>query len=229
VTQSALAAEGIAAALLPDCGVLVAELFADRIRESGLHGDPAAVRAAFPQGYFAVQFSADCEDDATLKTLVRELDAAAQAEGCGIVFFRAGTAPWHDSLDPYRRAAKRLQSRVHVFDSAHIDDICALIAGSRAFAGTSLHARIVAAAFALPRVSFVSPGVAASGRPGKQHAYVSTWELADQPGVVPLEDLAAGITQALRADPLELAEHGVRLARLCREGCAQWIGSMPSR
>ena len=41
------------------------------------------------------------------------------------------------------------------------------------------------------------------------------------PGVVPLDHLAAGITQALSADPVQLAAHSARLAELCREGCAQ--------
>ena len=223
VTQAALAAEGIAAALVPDCGVLVAELFGNRIRERRLRGEPAAVRAAFPQGYLAVQFSADCGDDATLATIARELDAAAHATGCGIVFFCAGTAPWHDALEPYRRTAGRMQSRVHLFESADIWDICALIAGSRGFAGTSLHGCIVAGAFALPRVSFVPPHVATGGKPCKQDAYVATWEMEGLPGVVPLNDLAAGITQALRADTQQLAAHSARLAELCRKGCAQWI------
>ena len=226
VTQAALAAEGIAAALVPDCGARVAELFGNRIRRCGQQGEPAAVCVAFPQGYIAVQFSADCEDDATLGTLARELDATAQATGCGIVFFRAGTAPWHDALDPYRRVAQRMQSRVRLFESAHILDICALVAGSRGFAGTSLHGHIVAAAFALPRVSFVPPDVATGGRPCKQVAYLAAWEMAEQPGVVPLDALAAGLAHALRADPLQLAAHSVRLAGLCREGSAQWIASL---
>lgn len=226
VTQAALAEQGVAAVRVPDCGALVAELFGDRIRERGLQGEPAAVRTAFPQGYLAVQFSADCGDDATLATLARELDAAARATGCGIVFFRAGTAPWHDALEPYRRAAQRMQSRVHLFQSAHVLDICALIAGSRGFAGTSLHGRIVAAAFALPRVSFVPPDVAIGGKPCKQDAYVAAWEMVEQPGVVPIDHLAAGLAQALRTDPLQLAAHSARLARLCREGSAQWIGSL---
>ena len=223
VTQAALAAEGIAAALVPDCGALVAELFGDRIRERGLQGEPAAVRVAFPQGYLAVQFSADCGDDATLATLARELDVAAQATGCGIVFFRAGTAPWHDALEPYRRTARRMQNRVYLFESADIWDICALIEGSRGYAGTSLHGRIVAGAFALPRVSFVPPDVATGGKPCKQDAFVAAWEMEELPGVVPLDDLAAGIAQALRAGPLQLAAHSARLAGLCRAGCAQWI------
>ncbi len=223
VTQAALAAQSIEAELVPDCGVLAAALFAGDPR---LHGEPAAVRAAFPHGYLAVQFSADCEDDATLGTIAHELDAVAQATGYGIVFFRAGTAPWHDALDPYRRTAKRMRSRSHVFGSAHIQDICELIAGSRGFAGTSLHARIVATAFGLPRVSFLPPQISGSGKPSKQEAYVATWELPDQPGVVMLDDLAEAIAQALGGDPQRLAGHGARLAELSRKGSAQWIASL---
>ncbi len=116
-----------------------------------------------------------------------------------------------------------MQSRSYLFESADIWNVCALIAGSRGYAGTSLHGRIVAGAFALPRVSFVPPDVAAGGKPRKQDAHVATWEMEELPGVVPLDDLAAGLAQALRADPQRLAAHGARLARLCREGCAQWI------
>ncbi len=223
VTRQALAAEGIEAALAPDCGALIAELFGEPIRQAGLRGEPAAVRAAFPQGYVAVQFSADCEDDATLGTLARELDAAAKATGFGVVFFRAGTAPWHDALEPYRRIARGMQSRVRVFESARVQDICALIAASRVFAGTSLHARIVATAFALPRVSFLPPQLAIRGKPSKQQAYVSTWETPDQPGVVGIEELSEGIARALCAEPGKLAEHGAKLARVSREACARWI------
>lgn len=229
LTQAALAAAGIAAVLVPDSGALVAQLFGDRIHERRLRGEPAVVREAFPQGYLAVQFSADCEDDATLATLARQLDAAAHAMECGIVFFRVGTAPWHDALALYRRAAQRMQSRVYVFESDHILDICALIAASRGFAGTSLHGRIIATAFALPRVSFVPPHVAARGKPCKQAAYVATWEMVGQPGVVGLDDLAAGVEQALRVNPQELAAHGVRLAELCREGAARWIASLKAK
>jgi hypothetical protein len=72
-------------------------------------------------------------------------------------------------------------------------------------------------------VSFVPPDIAIGGKPCKQDAYVATWEMKGQPGVVPLDDLAAGLAQALSADALQLAAHSARLAGSCREGCAQWI------
>ena len=43
------------------------------------------------------------------------------------------------------------------------------------------------------------------GKPCKQHAYVATWEMAGLPGVVRLDELAARLEQALRANPRELA------------------------
>ena len=67
---------GIAAALMPDPVVLVAELFGTRIAEHARHGEPAALRAAFPAGYLAVQCSAVFGDDATLDALAAQLALA---------------------------------------------------------------------------------------------------------------------------------------------------------
>jgi hypothetical protein len=221
VTHEILSSEGIEAALMPDCAALVAEIFGDVIRAHAQRGEAAAVRAAFPGGYIAVQFSSDCADDATLGSLAAQLDALTP--DCGIVFFRAGIAPWHDALEPYRRIAQRMQGRrVHVFESAHLWDICALIGGSRAFCGTSLHGRIVATAFGLPAVSFLPPqrlrGVT------KQEAYVATWEPLHKARVV--EDIAEALTDALATDARELGAHTHWLAQLARDGCARWIAML---
>jgi hypothetical protein len=64
LTLAHLTAAGIAARLMPDPAVLTAELFGGGIRERAESGEVAAVRAAFPQGYLAVQFSAALGDDA---------------------------------------------------------------------------------------------------------------------------------------------------------------------
>ncbi len=164
-TRAILAGAGVPARLMPDPAVLVAELFAERIRTHGQAGEPAQVLRRFPRGYLAVQFSADLGDDATLAALVRGL---AGARGFGLVFFRAGAAPWHDDLEVYRRAAARLPD-AQVFASLDIWDICALIAGSGGFAGTSLHGRIVAQAFRVPVVEDIVPLRA------KVRAYRDTW------------------------------------------------------
>lgn len=165
-TLAHLAAAGIAARLMPDAAVLTAELFGERIRERAEAGETAAVRAAFPQGHLAVQFAAALGDDVTLARITDGL--TREAAGRGIVFFRAGAAPWHDELEAYRRAAARLPG-ARVFESIDIWDLCALITSSSAFCGSSLHGRIVAEAFGVP----VAEGIVPVGP--KVAAYARTW------------------------------------------------------
>lgn len=153
-TLAHLSGAGITATLMPDPAVLTAELFGDRIRARAQTGEVAAVRAAFPQGYLAVQFAAALGDDATLAGIAAGL--ARDAGGRGIVFFRAGAAPWHDDLGVYRRAAARLPG-ARVFESLDIWDLCALIAASAGFAGSSLHGRIVAETFGVPAIEGIVP------------------------------------------------------------------------
>lgn len=193
-TQAQLAASGIHVELVPDSAAMVTALFGAQI---GLHGDAgevAGLRRDFPQGYLAVQFSADFGDDATLAGIAAQLDRLAAATGLGIVFFRAGAAPWHDDLEVYRRTVIRMrEGAVRLFTSLHLWDICALIATSHGYCGSSLHGRIVAAAYALPRVSLIHPDQAV--RPTKQAAYAETWEPAGMNTVV----LPDGIDAALQA------------------------------
>lgn len=197
-------AAGIDAQLMPDPAVMTAVLFGAHIRRRGRTGAVAAVRRDFPQGHLAVQVSADFGDDGTLAEIATGLDRAATDAGCGVVLFRAGAAPWHDDLDCLGRLAARLRVPCRVFASLHVADICALIAASRGYCGSSLHGRIVAMAFALPRVNLLHPSAAA--RSGKQAAFAETWEPAGVPAAVGVDRIADGIAAALAVDPQVLAE-----------------------
>jgi hypothetical protein len=195
-TQGALQAGGVAAQLLPDPAVMVAELFADRLQAHAARGEVARMRAHFPQGWLAVQCSEDFADDATLDQLAQQLTQIVRETGLGLVLLRAGAAPWHDTLATLQRLADRIErGRARLFESLQLWDICALIAQSRGFAGSSLHGRIVATACALPHVSLRSP--AAGTQQGKTAAWAATWEHADADAVAPVSELAAGLQRAL--------------------------------
>lgn len=201
-TLTHLHAAGIPAHLMPDPAVLTAERFGATIRAHASRGEVAAIGQRFPRGYLAVQFSADFGDDATLDTLAAQLSEAAAASDCGIVLFRAGSAPWHDTLDCLERLASRLPAATaQVFRSLQLWDICAPIAGSRGYCGSSLHGRIVAMAFARPRLNVRPPQ---AGEPGKIQAYTDTWEAPGLPTSAPVEALAEQLHQALAADPAGL-------------------------
>jgi hypothetical protein len=192
-TRAQLEKAGIAAHLLPDPAVMVAELFGARIDRHAQRGEVARAAELFPQGYIAVQFSSDFGDDATLDGLAAELKRITAMTGYGIALFRAGAARWHDDLDCYRRLTARLPASTLVCTSLNLWDICTLIARSRGYCGSSLHGRIVALAFALPRVNLVYP----AQPPGKHAAFVATWEHPDMPGTAPVHELAQKFSQAL--------------------------------
>jgi hypothetical protein len=215
-TRAAVATGGIAARLMPDPAVMVAELFGARIRQRGLCGEPAVVSAAFPAGYLAVQFAAEFGDDATLAAIAGQLDRVANESGLAIVFFRAGAAPWHDNLDALRRAGASMRARWRVFESLDVWDICALIAGSRGYCGSSLHGRILALDFGLPRLSLAAAGAAA----GKLHAFVRTWDVAHPAGVATPGRIADALLPALAAGPDAGRRDALRLAGLYREAFA---------
>jgi hypothetical protein len=216
-TLAQLAAAGIRARLMPDPAVMVAELFGAQIRQRGRQGEVAQILRAFPQGYIAVQFSADFDDDATLTEVATQFDHTAASSGYGVAFFRAGAAPWHDDLACFERVATRMRSpSVKVFRSLDLWDTCALIANSRAYCGSSLHGRIVAMAFALPRVNLRGP--VSTSHPGKQAAFAATWEETSVPATVDVREIAEGIRHALALDPEQLQRTARRLVTQYRQG-----------
>ncbi|MDR5837681.1 polysaccharide pyruvyl transferase family protein [Caballeronia sp. LZ034LL] len=206
-TQAALRLAGIEARLIPDPVSLIAALFDERIQAHANCGELAALRGALPQGYLAVQFSADFGDDATLARIARQLDRLAEACCRSIVLFRAGAAPWHDDLAVYERTVRRMNCRtVKIFASLNVWDICALIAMSEGYAGSSLHGRIIAMAYGLPRMNM------RHGEAEKQRAYASAWDEANV-GVEPVEDLCDAMLEALKSDREALAQHAATLAQ----------------
>jgi len=223
-THALLQAEGLRPRLMPDPAVMVAELFGTTIRERMSQGELVQARQAFPQGYVAVQFSADFEivpgTADPLFQIAAQLDRFVRASGLGVVFFRAGAAPWHDELDCYAKVVAHMRSpSTIVFTSLDIWDICALIAGSRGYLGSSLHGRIVAMAFAVPRLNLRHPSHV--GRTTKHIAYADTWDQESLPATVDLNDIAEGMLHAMHADPYKLRYTAEQLVQEYRLGFAE--------
>lgn len=220
LTRDILAQAGIRTELMPDCVVMLRELFGAHIAKYSEGGECARVRAAFPNGYLAAQFSADFADDASLDALAGALDQVARATGLGIALFRAGAAPLHDSPAVLARLAARLRTPPWRFESVNVWALAALIAGSRAFVGSSLHGRIVAAAWGLPRVTVLPPALV--DRPNKHAAFVDTWENAAHRFVVPVASLVQPLLAALAQGPEEDCATAARLAAAYRAQFARW-------
>lgn len=172
-TQESLAAAGIAARLTPDPAVLVAHVFGSAIKRHADAGETAAIRTRFPAGWITAQVSAEFGDDATLAALAAGLDKLQRDTGLGLVLFCAGRAPWHDDPAILHRLRLRLRAPGDclVATSTHLLDLCALLANGRLCLASSLHARIVAEAFARPAASLVQAGAQGD----KLRAYLETW------------------------------------------------------
>jgi hypothetical protein len=225
-TRAQLVAQGIAAQLLPDPAVMVADLFGAKISMQARKGEVAQMRQAFPRGYMAVQFSAEFSDDQSLMQMAAQLEQVATREGLGVVLFRAGAAPWHDELACLDQVAASMKAgSAQVFGSLDLWDICALIASSRAYCGSSLHGRIVAMAFALPRVNFRHP--ASTARLSKQAAFAATWDETGMPADVDLRDIAAAVHKSLTVDKALLQQTARRLVGQYRQGFMALCQGLP--
>ena len=223
LTQAALQAEGITVPLCPDPAVMVAECCGDVILRHRDHGEVKRIREFFPQGYLACQFSADFADDASLDALARGFSRVAAATGLGLVLFCAGTAPWHDDPRLYENVQRRLRPGVmRIFRSLQLWDICALIAASRGVVCSSLHGRIVALAYGLPRVSLIPPQQDA--RPDKRAAFAETWEPDALPRGIAARQVEAAVMQALAVSPRVLRENAAHLRAGYLASQGQWTG-----
>ncbi|MBW8327721.1 MAG: polysaccharide pyruvyl transferase family protein, partial [Thiobacillus sp.] len=109
-----------------------------------------------------------------------------------------------------------------LFPSLHLWDICALIAASRGTVGSSLHGRIVALAYGLPRVSLVPPQQ--GGRLDKRTAFAETWEPDTVPRGVALDHIEPAVLQALAVPADLLRENAASLRVRYLQSQAQWTG-----
>lgn len=221
VTHDALRVEGIDVPLCPDPAVMVAECCGEMILEHQRQGAVKAIREAFPQGYLACQFSADFADDASLDALGQGLSRVAAGTGLGLALFRAGAAPWHDDPRLHESLLRRFPpGTVRLFPSLHLWDICALIAASRGVVGSSLHGRIVALAYGLPRVSLFPPQQ--GHRPDKRAAFAETWEPDAVPRSVAVHQIEAAVMRALAVPAGVLRENASCLRECYLQSQAQW-------
>jgi hypothetical protein len=103
-----------------------------------------------------------------------------------------------------------MRSSVTIFQSLNLWDICALIAHSLGYCGSSLHGGIVAGAFALPHL-YLQPADQAA-RVTKQAAYADTWGSPCLPATTTIPELAKSLPELLDTDPEQLGAWANALA-----------------
>ena len=132
--------------LAPDSVVVLRSLFDGRISSRA---------PVTPRPYIAVQM----KQMGFPTNFASELALSAGELSADVIFFRAGAAFGHDSLEQLQNLAWQVSAvnaslNVYVFEGLNIWDICAIIAKALIVVATSLHCRIVSFAYSVPRVSW---------------------------------------------------------------------------
>ena len=211
-TRDALAAAGIDTEPVPDAAVLVERLLGAEVARHAAMGEPAALRNRFAQGYVTVQLAAELGDDATLAALADDLAGISRDHSLGVVLFCAGRAPWHDDPAVLQRLRHHLSDphSAVVAESRHVLDLCALIAKATLCCASSLHARIVADAFARPAIS-LSGG---AQQTAKLRAWLDTWYAPQCHHLAAAGNLRALAHSVLNEAPTARQAQAARLADL---------------
>lgn len=154
----------------------------------------------------AVQISDEYLDDqgfeAVLHGLVNAANEAAAQGLRSMVLFAAGVAPRHDDLEKISTLAERMRTElegVEILVSYERDPkkIVQIIAESRLVIGHSLHVRIVAASYHVPRISLQRK---------KTEIYAGDWDPA-MPSGIPADRLVEAVRQALDSDVIATARN----------------------
>lgn len=144
-----------------------------------------AIRSLVPAEHAAepkvlVQISERALDAHTEHAFIEALLATEAIAPFEIAFFAAGIAPGHDSLARYEVMADELRragrARVRVITGREPEVLVAEIASAALWIGTSLHGRVVSAAFRVPRIGLST---------AKLDGYAAEWDPAMPFGVEP--------------------------------------------
>ncbi len=177
-SSAALDDLGIAHRLAPDAAHVVA-----RVRPVDRQSD----------GPLLVHLSRQAFEKVTPEEWAESLHEAFRSVPGEIRLFLAGLAPAHDSLSRAKDLRDRLARlvgtgrAVTVSETRSVWDRVEEIAGARAWIGGSLHGRIIASAYGVPRVSLAKP---------KVDAYARDWDPEQPYGVGP-RTLAESVARAL--------------------------------
>lgn len=136
-----------------------------------------------------------------LKNIAHEIDA-------DVCLFLAGTAAFHDDEKLYQRVIKEfklLESSYQIDITSSRDplDLVDVISGSQLWVGTSLHGRIIAASYGVPRISLFNKKVS---------YYAETWD-TESPHGITLEQVVSQIAAAKTITPKFSADELAKKAK----------------
>lgn len=163
--------------------------------------------------------------DEGVEKISTTLAHAAKTQNLSIVFQPAGTAYGHDSLEALAKLAEATALKLsgggieaHFQPDRNLWLQVSLISHAACYVGTSLHGRIVASAFARPRVGLKNQKVS---------RYATTWEESDfQPHGTKIEDLNDAIEKATKTPSSTLSTFAERQSTLALDSFEQLKSSL---
>lgn len=217
VTHKLLKGNGSEQALVdlnPDIVNTLRICYAHEVEMAFIHA--ASLNPWLAEPYLLVQGNDDYIRINSPQRIGEAIATTARALNLGVVFQPAGIAPGHDSFAMLDQLSQITQEYaggnlcIHTQYNRNIWTQVGIIAKAACFVGTSLHGRIVASAYARPRVGLENE---------KVRIYASTWEELDlQPFDVPIEELQVSVEKAMSVTPTRLVAHANEQADLAIAG-----------
>lgn len=182
-----LTAQGVTTSLGPDMVHAIA-------RVSGYRPDEIA--RPLPAPYALVQINVNLVRHHSVKEVARQVATLAREADIDVVLFAAGVAPGHDNLGIYAAiaavASRESGARsIRVLTERNVKRLVHFVAKAEIWVGTSLHGRVLSAAYAVPRVSLENEKVS---------RYATTWDPGYAHGVKPA-NLAEAALRGLTSHP----------------------------
>jgi hypothetical protein len=150
--------------LFPDSAIMTRELFSKQIAQASK--EVHAELGTNQEKLIAVQHRANKNG---VRFLAPALDAVARGLNATIVFFAAGTAPWHDSFAIYDALAHAMTEHAIVYKAENMWKVIGLVSLADVIISTSLHVRIMAFIHLKPRITFCDNN-------SKQSRFIEQWE-----------------------------------------------------
>ena len=149
---------GLDCQFTPDCVVLLKHFYDKTISErTSTSEDIKSLHNLHGKDYIAVQINKHLLNAHSGK-IIQDIKNVIKETQLPLVFFCAGIAPGHDSMNLYKQKFQNIlpNNMVYFFEGTNIWDICNVISNAKFVIGTSLHVRIVSAVFNIPRVTLYS-------------------------------------------------------------------------
>jgi hypothetical protein len=170
--------------------------------------------------YIVVQFKpgqlGDCLDELKFQfnKIISDLNIP-------IVFFCAGVAHEHDSIDKYKKIFDNSlpNEMVHYYDGENIWDICNLISRAECVIGTSLHVRVVASQYARPRITINLQELNGNEAPQyrKTSCFINEWDSIKN-SEMKMINLFENVKESINQNNLEFQlEHNKKLQNIFLE------------